>query len=187
MKTTTIMSFLLSLRYSHKKVVQSSLPYSDKINWPVGFKPAESDFLIHTEIDIKASPQVVWDILINAAKWPELNKKAEGIKLLNSPDGKLNSSSVFIWSPAGKFTATIKEFKPPYNIAWRGETDNKKMTVYVAWMIIPTAEGCKVILEESQNGPKTKLEKIFAPNLVRKDFKNWLIRLKGQSEKISNN
>ncbi|MEB2778339.1 SRPBCC family protein [Algoriphagus sp. D3-2-R+10] len=195
MKTTKLfilisltgMSLLLSSCYSHKKVVQSSLPYSEKINWPEGFKPIESDFFIHTEIDIKASPQEVWDILINAAKWPELNKKAEGIKLLNSPDGKLNSSSVFIWSPAGKFTSTIKEFKPPYNVAWLGETDNKKMTVYVAWMIIPTAEGCRVILEESQNGPKTKLEKIFAPNMVRKDFYNWLIRLKEQAEKHSNN
>jgi|GEM_PF-4315887 len=98
MKTTTNMSFLLSLRYSHKKVVQSSLLYSEKIDWPVGFKPTESDFFIHNEIDIKASPQVVWDIFIHAAKWPELNKKAEGIKLLNSPQGKLNSSSVFIWS-----------------------------------------------------------------------------------------
>ena len=181
------MSFLLSLRYSHKKVVQSSLPYSDKINWPVGFKPAESDFFIHNEIDIRASPQVVWDIFIHAAKWPELNKKAEGIKLLNSPGGKLNSSSVFIWSPAGKFKSTIKEFKPPYNIAWLGETDNKKMTIYNAWMIIPTKEGCKVISDESQNGPKTKLEKIFAPNMVRKDLRDWLIRLKEESEKQANN
>lgn len=176
------MSLLLSSCYSHKKVVQSSLPYSEKINWPEGFKPAESDFFIHNEIDIKASPQVVWDIFIHAAKWPELNKKAESIKLINSPDGKLNSSSVFIWSPAGKFKSTIKEFKPPYNVAWLGETDNKKMTIYNAWMIIPTAEGCKVISEESQNGPKTKIEKIFAPNMVSKDLKNWLIRLKEQSE-----
>ncbi|GGH21582.1 hypothetical protein GCM10007423_02800 [Dyadobacter endophyticus] len=178
----TSMSLLLPSCYSHKKVVQSSLPYSEKINWPEGFTPAESDFFIHNEIDIKASPQVVWDIFIHAAKWPELNKKSEGIKLINSPDGKLNSSSVFIWSPAGKFKSTIKEFKPPYNVAWLGETDNKKMTIYNAWMIIPTAEGCKVISEESQNGPKTKIEKIFAPNMVSKDLKNWLIRLKEQSE-----
>ena len=195
MKTTTLfilasltgMSLLLSSCYSQKKVVQSSLPYSNKINWPEGYKPTEADFFIHTEIYIKASPQVVWDIFIHAAKWPELNKKAEGIKLLNSPDGKLNSSSVFIWSPAGKFTSTIKEFNPPYNIAWYGESDNKKMTVYNAWMIIPTDEGCKVVSNESQNGPKTRMEKIFAPNMVRKDLHEWLIRLKGQAEKQSNN
>jgi hypothetical protein len=193
MKTTKLfmlagfisMPLLLSSCYSHKKAVQSSLPYSEKINWPEGFKPTESDFFIHNEIDIKASPQVVWDIFINTAKWPELNKKAEGIKLLNSPDGKLNSSSVFIWSPAGKFTSTIKEFRPPYNVAWLGETDNKKITIYNAWMIIPTAEGCKVISDESQNGPKTRMEKIFAPNMVRKDLHNWLIKLKEQSEKQS--
>lgn len=183
----TIMSLLLSSRYSHKKVVQSSLPYSDKINWPEGFKPAESDFFIHNEIDIKASPQVVWNIFINAAKWPEWHKKTEGIQLLNSPEGKLNSASVFIWNPAGKFTSTIKEFNPPYNIAWLGETDNNKMTVYNAWMIIPTKDGCKVVSNETQNGPKTKMEKIFAPNMVSKNIKKWLVRLKEQAEKQANN
>lgn len=195
MKTTKLllvtsltgMSLLLSSCYSHKKVVQSSLPYSEKINWPEGFKPTESDFFIHNEIDIKASPQVVWDIFIHAAKWPQWYKKAEGIKLLNSPDGKLNPSSVFIWNPAGKFTSTIKEFNAPYNIAWLGETDNKNMTVYNVWMIIPTKDGCKVVSNESQNGPKTKMEKIFAPNMVRENIKDWLIGLKEQSEKQAKN
>jgi hypothetical protein len=181
------MSLLLSSCYSHKKVVQSSLPYSEKINWPEDYRPAESDFFIHNEIDIKATPQVVWDIFIQADKWPEWYKKAEGIELLNSPDGKLNPASVFIWYPAGKFTSTIKEFNPPYNIAWLGETDNNKMTVYNTWMIIPTEEGCKVVSNESQNGPKTKMEKIFAPNMVRKNIRDWLIRLKEQSEKQSKN
>lgn len=163
------------------------MPYSEKITWPEGFKPSEADFFIHTEIDFKASPQVVWDIFIDAAKWPEWYKKAEGIELLNSPNGKLNPSSVFIWYPAGKFTSTIKEFNPPYNIAWLGETDNNKMTIYNAWMIIPTEEGCKVVSNESQNGPKTKMEKIFAPNMVRKSIQDWLVKLKEQSEKQSHN
>ena len=57
------MSWLLSSCYSHKKVIQSSLPYSEQINWAQSFKPVESDFFIYNEIDIKASPQVVWDIL----------------------------------------------------------------------------------------------------------------------------
>ncbi|MFD2034611.1 SRPBCC domain-containing protein [Belliella marina] len=195
MKTTKLfilisltgISLLLSSCYSHKKVVQSSLPYSEKINWPEGFKPTESDFFIHNEIDIKASPQEVWDIFIHAAKWPEWHKKAEGIELLNSPEDKLNPSSVFIWNPAGKFTSTIKEFDPPHNIAWLGETDNKKMTVYNAWMIIPTEDGCKVVSNETQNGPKTKMEKIFAPNMVSKDLQDWLIKLKEQAEKQSTN
>jgi len=181
--SVTSISLLLSSCYSHKKAIQSSLPYSEKINWPEGFKPAESDFFIHNEIEINASPEEVWDIFINAAKWPQWHKKTEGIQLLNSPEGKLNPSSVFIWSPAGKFTSTIKEFKPPYNIAWLGETDNEKMTVYNAWMIIPTKDGCKVISNETQNGPKTKMEKIFAPNMVRKNIGQWLLKLKEQAEK----
>jgi len=81
------MPWLLSSCDSHKKVIESSLPYSEKINGPQGFKPAESDFCIHNEIDIKVSPQVVLDIFIHAEKWPEWYKQAEGISLLNSDDG----------------------------------------------------------------------------------------------------
>ncbi|SDH48134.1 SRPBCC domain-containing protein [Mucilaginibacter gossypii] len=196
MKITKLLSVLLSLTgislllsscYSSKKAVESSLPYSDKINWPEGYKPSEAGFFVHNEIDIQASPQRIWDILIHAAKWPEWHKKAQGIVLLNSPDGKLNPSSVFIWSPAGKFTSTIKEFNPPYNIAWYGEMEGKKMTIYNAWLIIPTKEGCKVVINESQNGPRTKLEKIFAPNMLRKDFRDWLMGLKERAEKKSDN
>jgi len=183
----TVLLLLLSSCYSHKKAVQSGLPYSEQINWPEGFKPSESGFFIHNEIDINASPQVVWDIFTNAAQWPEWYERAEGIELLNSPDGKLNPASVFIWNPAGKFTSTIKEFKPPYTIAWSGETDTKNMRVYNAWTIIPTKDGCKVVSNESQNGPKTKMEKIFAPNMVRKNIGEWLVRLKEQAEKKSKN
>ena len=180
-------SWLLSSCYSHKKVIQSSLPYSEKINWPQGFKPVESDFFIHNEIDIGAPPQVVWDILIHAAKWPEWYNRAEGINLMNSDGGKLSASSVFIWNPAGKFTSTVKEFNPPYSTAWLGETDHKKMTVYNAWVIIPTKDGCKVIANETQNGPKTKVEKVFAPNMVSKNIGQWLVGLKEQAEKQSKN
>lgn len=126
---------------------------------------------------------MVWDIFINASKWPEWYRKSEGIELLNSTEGKLNPSSVFIWYPAGKFTSTIKEFKPPYHVAWLGETENKKMTVYNAWMIIPTRDGCKAVSNESQNGPKTRMEKIFAPNMVSKNIGQWLVKLKEQAEK----
>jgi uncharacterized protein YndB with AHSA1/START domain len=183
----TVILLLLCSCYSHKKAVQSGLPYSDETHWPEGFKPSESGFFIHNEIDIKASPQVVWDIFTNAARWPQWHDRAKGIELLNSPDGKLNPTSVFIWNPAGKFTSTIKEFKPPYTIAWLGETDTKNMTVYNAWTILPNEDGCKVISNESQNGPKTKMEKIFAPNMVRKNIGEWLVRLKEQVEKQSKN
>ncbi len=61
------------------------------------------------------------------------------------------------------------------------------MTIYNAWMIIPTTEGCKVVSNESQIGPKTKMEKIFAPNMVSKNIKEWMIRLKELSEKQSKN
>lgn len=82
-------------------------------------------------MEIKVSPQVFSDIFVNAAQWPEWYERAKGIELLNSPDGKLNPSSIFIWNPEGKFTSTLKEFDAPYHIAWLGETDDKNMSIRV--------------------------------------------------------
>lgn len=180
-------SWLLSSCDSHKKVIQSRLADTEKIDWPKGFKPAESGFFIYNEIDIQASPQVLWDIFVHAAKWPEWYSRAEGIKLLNSPGSKLNLSSVFIWNPADKFPSAIKEFNPLYSIGWLGETHHKKMTVYNAWLIFPTKDGCKVVSNETQNSHKTIMEKIFAPNMVSKNVRQWRVGLKEQAEKQSKN
>lgn len=173
--------------YSHKKVVDSSLPYSDELSWPKDFKPSESSFFVHNQIDIKAPPQVVWDLFINAEKWPEWYEMAEGIKLLNASDGKLSQSTAFRWYPQGhEFISTVKEFEPPYKIAWYAEEKKKKMLVYHGWLFVPTEEGCRVISDESQNGPITFWEKIFTPNMVEKSHRKWLEGLKELAESKHN-
>lgn len=181
------MSWLLSCCYSHKRMIQSSLPYSEKFNWPKAFKPADSDVFIHHEIDINASALVVWDILIHAAKWPEWYNRAEGLTLVKSADGKLGASGIFIWKPAGKFTAAIKEFNPPYHICRLGKTDHEKMTVYNARVIMPSRDGCKAILYQTRNGPKTKMEKILAPYMISNNIWQSLMGLKEKAEKQSKN
>lgn len=175
-------SLLLTSCYSHKKVVNSGKPYSKDISWPKGYKPSESGFFVHNEIVIKASPQVVWDIFIEAEKWQDYYEDAKGLKVQNSTDGKLSPTAVFTWYPAGKFTSTIKKFEPPYEIAWHAEEENMKMTVYHAWLIIPTKDGCKMISQESQNGPRTFWEKVFVPKMMTKKHAKWLNEIKQLAE-----
>ena len=120
MKTTTLLlvsiftfvslgglSALVFSCYSLDETVQSNHPYAHNIKWPQGLKPTESDIFMHSEINIKAPPQLVWDIISNAGKWPEWYKKAGRIRLLNAHDGKLNQYSIFSWSPAGQFTSAV--------------------------------------------------------------------------------
>ncbi len=41
-----------------------SQPYPEQINWPKEYDPKDAGFFAHNEIDIKAPPEKVWDILL---------------------------------------------------------------------------------------------------------------------------
>jgi hypothetical protein len=178
-----VSGFLFFSCYSHKKVLKEGLPYSKSISWPIGYNPSESDFFVPNEIHIKASPQVVWDVLIQAEKWQDFYKKAKGLDVQNATDGKLFLSAIFTWYPAGKFTSTIQKFEAPSEIAWSADDGKEGMAVYHAWKIIPTENGCKLITQESQNGPRTFWEKIFVPKMVKKHHQMWLEGIKTLAEK----
>lgn len=73
-------AILLCGCYSTKKSVERSLPYSTQMSWPEEYKPEESKFFVHNEIDIIAAPQVVWDILMQAETWPVWYEGAKNVK-----------------------------------------------------------------------------------------------------------
>jgi hypothetical protein len=78
------------------------------------------------------------------------------------------------------FESTIEEFVPSSRLSW--ESRKKSIRGYHAWLIIPTADGCKVITDESQNGWLTFFEKIFQPKKLHKLHDIWLAELKKQAE-----
>ncbi len=41
----------------------------NKIQWPEKFNPNVSDFYVHNEIEINATPNQVWLLLTEAKKW----------------------------------------------------------------------------------------------------------------------
>jgi len=168
--------------YSVRKSVERSKPNSEKINWPEGYAPEEAGFFVHNEIDIHADPQVVWDILIEAEKWPDWYIGAKDVKVTNDSTGKLESQSVFSWKTMGQNfeTTTIKEFEAPYRLSWEAIRNN--IRGYHAWLIIPQDEGCKVITSETQHGFLTFMQKVFVPNKLRKLHDIWLEELKDKAE-----
>ena len=169
--------------YSVKKSVERSYPNSKEIYWPEDYKPEESKFFVHNEIDINASPETVWSVLIQADEWEDYYEGASDLKLLNNSDGKLSNNSVFTWKTMGlDFTSTIKEFEPPYRLSW--ESDKKSIRGYHAWLIIPTEDGCKLITSEAQHGFMTFPQKVFVPNKLERLHDEWLAQIKVKSENI---
>lgn len=143
------------------------------INWPAEYEPSRSKFYVHNEIEISAPPQVVWDILMRAEQWPDCYEGAPSVKILDSGTGLLHANSSFQWKTMGlNLVSTIREFVPNERLSW--ETKKGSMQGYHAWLIIPTATGCRVVTDESQNGWLTFFEKLFQRNKLHRLHDVWL-------------
>ncbi len=157
---------------------------SEKIKWPAAYEPSKSKFYVHNEIEINAKPEIVWQFLIDANSWENWYKGAKNVVLMNPADTILHSNSIFQWQTMGlKFESTIKEYEPNKLLAW--ESKKKSIQGYHVWLIVPTAKGCKVITDESQNGWLTFFEKTFQGKKLKKLHDVWLAELKKKAETIN--
>lgn len=133
-----------------RKSAETQMP-SERINWPENYEPSKSKFYISNEIEVKASPKTVWNILIDAPSWSSYYKGATEVQLLDQQQTRLEANSQFAWKTMGlRFTSVIKEYEPYKRLSW--ESKRRDIQGYHAWLIIPTEEGSKIITEESQNG-----------------------------------
>lgn len=164
--------------------MERSYPNSKEIYWPDSYMPEESKFFVHNEIDINASPEIVWSVLIQADEWETYYRGASNLQLPKQSNGRLSENSVFTWNTMGlNFTSTIKEFEAPYRLSW--ESNKKSIRGYHAWLILPTDYGCKLVTSESQHGFMTFLQKIFVPNKLEGLHDEWLTQIKIKSENIN--
>ena len=178
---TITMTIALSGCYSVKKTVENSHPLSKEISWPEAYIPEESKFFVHNEVDINATPETVWNILINAGEWEDYYKGASNLVLIDNTTGKLDENSVFTWKTMGlDFTSTILEFEAPYRLSW--ESNKKTIRGYHAWLIVRTENGVKLVTSEAQHGFMTLLQKAFIPNKLSKLHDTWLAEIKHRSE-----
>ncbi len=152
------------------------------IYWPAQFDPKEANFYVYNEIDINASPETVWQILIDATQWHTFYKGAEKpVKILDNSQPTLAKDVTFSFSTMGQnFKPTIKEFVPNERMAW--EIKIKKIQAYHAWLIVPTPTGCRLITPEAQNGFLTVLQKVFQPNKLLNLHEVWLKAIKARAE-----
>jgi uncharacterized protein YndB with AHSA1/START domain len=177
-----VITVLLFLCVTEVTCAQST-PQNYAVNWPSNYEPDKSKFFVHNEIEIAASPEKVWAILVEAVKWPDWYKGAQEVVIANSDLSFLQKNSVFTWKTMGlNFKSTVKEFDPASRLSW--ESKKKSIQGYHAWVIIPTATGCRVITDESQNGWLTFFEKTFQGKKLKRLHDVWLTELKKKSEQL---
>lgn len=180
---TMILSMIVMFSYSQvsrKKYIESE----NLIEWPSQFNPKVTDFYVHNEIEINASPEVVWDLLINVGEWNSWYNGIQNIKFEGQEEEVLRLGSQVFWNSMGQsLNNTIIQCETNKALTW--QFDESKIQGCHAWVILPTASGCLVITDESQTGQLAKLQKLFLPNKLKKQHDDWLRLLKQQAESKS--
>ena len=155
-------------------------PAAEKINWPAEYEPSEAAFFVHNQIEIKAPPKVVWDILTDVQAWPQWYEGATNLTVL-TPDQRVGPGAVVSWRTMGlDFESHVKEFTPYQRYAW--ESRKAVIQCYHAWLILPTENGCRVVTDESFNGFLGTMQKWFIPTKLHSLHETFLIELKKKAE-----
>ena len=132
------------------------------------------------EIEIRATPEVVWDVLADIDSWPSWNPDVKEANLM----GGLRESSVFRWKAGpGTITSTLEKVDRPREIGWRGKTMG--INAVHVYKLEPHAEGTKVHTEESFDGVIVGLLKRSMRKTLQKGIDGGLASLKKEAERRS--
>jgi uncharacterized membrane protein len=157
-------------------------PLEERITWPEKYRPDRAQFFVHNEITMAAPAKVIWEILLDAEAWPQWYRGAKEVKIIKGGSQKISANSVVHWKTMGMyFDSEVREFQPYRRLAW--ESRKAVIQGYHAWLILPQPDGsCKVITEESFQGPLGRLQGIFIPNKLHGLHQEFLEGLKVKTE-----
>ncbi len=152
----------------------------DHVIWPERFDPKTSAIYALNDIDVKAPPEVVWQLLVDAENWASYFPPEDQVRILDG--GKeLAAGTRFSRVTVGfPMSLAITEFEPMHRLAWATTVDGDATgsTAYHGWVITPTAEGCHVLTEETQQGAFF-LEELGRkhPGALYRYHQDWVERL----------
>ena len=125
---------------------------STQVDWPAGYSPKTADIYSHNEVVIHANPSTVWHYLVAAEQWPSWYSNARNVKISNS-EHILRPGSKFSWNTfGGLYESTVAEYVPNERLAWFTEGTGIR-TAYHSWLLIPVADGCRLVSEKVDYGP----------------------------------
>ena len=156
---------------------------SPLMHWPAEFAPGHVDVFLHNQVEIHASPRIVWENLVAAGQWPSWYANSSDVQIQGSA-GSLKLGSRFLWRTFGfPADSTVVEFVPESRLSWSGGPETFR--IYHAWLIIPQGEGCLVITEEAQKGSEALRFHREQPNAMLDGHDWWLSALKARSEHVA--
>jgi len=122
-----------------------------RIIWPPEHSPASSRVFAQNTIDIAATPETVWSLLIDCVKWPSWYKHCSDVSVLKGGP-LLSANSQFRFKTLGfYFEPEIVTFMPNQMLIWSAKGPAGTSGAH-AWYIEPTPGGRHVVTEETQRG-----------------------------------
>jgi uncharacterized protein YndB with AHSA1/START domain len=127
----------------------------DHVIWPPEYDPKISSIYALNDIDVKAPPEVVWKLLIDAKNWSNYFPPENQVEILNGETELALGTKYRRVTIGFLMFPVVTEFVPDRRLAWSTTVDGDETgsTAYHGWVITPTESGCHVLSEETQQGP----------------------------------
>ncbi len=131
------------------------------------------------QIEIAASPDVIWELLSNIGRWPAWNSLVQKAEL----SGPLHPGSVFKWQSKGfAVTSTLREVDPNRRLAWTGKAFGTR-AVHI-WEMEEKNHGTILRTAESFGGWLPKLLPAVMQRSLDETLRAWLQAIKAEAERI---
>ncbi len=130
------------------------------------------------EIEIKASPEVVWGVLTDFPNWPSWNHSVQSVK----GGDTVSKGTEFKWKSGGTtIRSTVQEVDRPAMILWTGRLMSIK--AIHSWHIAPQGGRTLVTTEESFEGLVARFFKKSLQRTLKESLSAGLNDLKAEAEK----
>jgi hypothetical protein len=153
-----------------------------RIVWPPHYAPASSIVFAQNSIDIAATPERVWSLLIDCVQWPSWYKHCTDVSMLRGGP-LLSAQSKFRFKTLGfYFEPDIETFEPFKMLIWSAKGPAGTRGAH-AWYIERKTGGCRVITEEAQRGLLLAFIGGRTRRTLLRSHEKWLRALKVLAEK----
>ena len=126
----------------------------EAVKWPEDMAPSRCPIHFTNELEVAASPETIWSLLVDPKAWPSFYPGVKHVQLFDG-HGSLRLGTRLETNLAGQdVAASVPEFEPMTRIAWYGgPKDSEDSKAYHAWIITPVPKGCHLRTEETMKGP----------------------------------
>jgi uncharacterized protein YndB with AHSA1/START domain len=125
------------------------------VTWPHQYHPSRSAIYALNDVDVKAPPELVWKLLVDAENWSSYFPAEDQVEILTG-ESELALGTQYSRVTVGFLMKLIvTQYVPDRRLSWSTVVDGDETgsSAFHGWVITPTDDGCHVLTEETQQGP----------------------------------